>query len=124
MAIIACYANATRADTSTHDGRWWIRLSALEKAIYTTGILDGVDVGEGISVRRGLDATDDYVKEVHHLFGKVNTKQMVDGIDVFYRDFRNRSIPTYAAAWFVAMQISGADEARLQEFLVQMRRGA
>jgi hypothetical protein len=103
----------------SRDGRWWLKLSALEKAIYTSGMRDGVNVGEGISPDPEL-----FTSRAAELLAKKNTKQLVDGIDHFYSDFRNRSIPTYAALWMVAMEINGVDARKIEDMKIRLRREA
>lgn len=110
-------------DWSTRDGKWWLNRTVLEKAIYTAGMLDGVNAGEAIVLRDGLASADSFNADVKRLFGKVDGRQMRDGIDTFYRDFRNRSIPTYVAMWIVALQINGADQSQIEKMLRQFRRG-
>jgi hypothetical protein len=105
------------AAAETRDGRWWLSLSPLEKATYTAGMMDGVNVGEGISPEPEL-----FTARAAELLANKNVKQLKDGIDHFYKDFRNRSIPVYSAFWVVAMEINGVAATKIEEMIRALRR--
>lgn len=102
-----------------HDGKWWLKQSALEKAIYTTGMMDGVYIGTSIV---GHDGVAQFNRAADRLLEQKNTKQVVDGVDAFYHDFRNRNIPTAGAIWIVCQQINGATDEQLSGIILQYRQ--
>jgi hypothetical protein len=45
----------------------------------------------------------------------VTVKQTIDGIDDFYRDWRNQSVPLFLAQNVVRLQIVGRPQAEIEE---------
>jgi hypothetical protein len=106
------------------NGNWWNTRSKMEKAIYTLGMMDGVYTGGAILIKSGAQAVNGFNSDVERLFGKTNAAQLIDGMDRFYRDFRDRGIGTSQALWLVGWQISGATDAQLQPYIIALRRTA
>ena len=57
-------------------------------------------------------------------FRNVTVGQLVDGLDVFYSDFRNRTIRVHDAIWLVVNQIAGTPQEELEKMVENWRRSA
>jgi hypothetical protein len=87
-------------------------------------MIDGVDTGGAILVKDGADAVKAFNATVGQLFGVAKVGQLVDGMDRFYSDFRNRGIATSHALFIVAMQISGATDEQIRALTLLYRRAS
>ena len=52
----------------------------------------------------------------------VKVGQLVDGIDAFYSDYKNRSISTHNAVWLVLNGIAGPPKEKLDKMIEAARR--
>jgi hypothetical protein len=50
--------------------------------------------------------------------------QLVDGLDSFYGDFRNRRILVYSAVWLVLNEIAGTPQDELDKMIQSWRKNA
>ena len=114
VLFVLC-ATALRADDSRRGGNWWLTQERSSKLSYALGIFDGMNVGSDFSIF-GLPKGDSCVPKVNASYRSYGTKyikdvtagQLTDGLDDFYKDYRNRRIqrdtnrrtdacPTYSA---------------------------
>jgi hypothetical protein len=111
------------AQDERRDGNWWNTRTASAKTSYIVGFFDGMELGKVFSqptvqTRSGGALVESQLKEFDVIesryreqatkyFSKVTNGQVSDGLDEFYRDFRNRSIPIHYAVDVVVRQISG-----------------
>jgi hypothetical protein len=58
----------------------------------------------------------------HYGMGGFTVRQLIDGMDGFYQDFRNRNIKTQAAAYLVLKQINGAPEEGVKALIAFFRK--
>jgi hypothetical protein len=110
---------ALTADEARHDGTWWNRQSAGFRLFYVLGFMDGMDLGsrfstpESAEVKGAPDRSDDprrtYQRRTEHYFANVTVGQVSDGLDAFYRDYRNRSISLADGFEIVVRSIKGED---------------
>jgi hypothetical protein len=54
----------------------------------------------------------------------VTSLQLADGLDVFYKDFRNRKIPTSNGVWLTLNAIAGTPQADLDKMVENFRKNA
>jgi hypothetical protein len=111
------------------DGNWWRTRRVFDKAVYVTGMIDGVSIGTAILTKNIMTkgdptALDSLATGTKRLLAGVKVQQLVDGIDRFYSDFRNRGIMTWAAFYIVGMQISGATDEEIQNWTLMYRRAS
>ena len=87
----------------THDGNWWRAQHKEVRAGYVTGMTDGLYIGvaifgkavlEKLDITPNADVMDLLHKSPQGLFGDVKVGPIIDAIDRFYSDVRNRSIPS------------------------------
>jgi hypothetical protein len=120
------------AHAKDRNGNWWRDLDRAEKLMYVLGVADGTNLGYGFTTwklardksagdahERATAANIEYTKRY---MSKVTTDQIVDGLDVFYSDFRNRSISTFGATWLVLAQVAGDQD--VEEKIISWRKNA
>ena len=104
----------------THDGNWWRAQHKEVKAGYVTGMTDGLYIGVAIfgkailgklDITPNADVMDLLHKSPQGLFGDVKVGPIIDAIDRFYSDVRNRSIPSY---YVVKMQIASTPDKQIR----------
>lgn len=85
------------------------------------------------SLAKGVQGSNDQVtRQVMKSFatyqGKylsnVSSGQLADGLDEFYKDFRNRSIDVSDAVWPVLRQIAGDPATAIDPLVANLRRNA
>src|SRR5215469_1506360 len=116
------------------DGNWWNRLDAVSKPIYVSGLLDGMQLGNKFSVwgigQSGGDGKD-AAKLVESAYSEYRAKyltnvtniRIVDGLDGFYSDAKNRGILVNGATWLVLNEIAGKPQAEMQALVEKWRSG-
>jgi hypothetical protein len=57
-------------------------------------------------------------------FANVSNGQIVDGLDQFFSDYRNRRIRVHNAVWLVTNGIAGTPEAELQQMIESWRKNS
>jgi hypothetical protein len=117
------------------DGNWWRQLDPVSRANYVAGFLDGMELGNKFSVW-GIGPGDANCKDAAKLvegsysdyrgkyLARVTNIQILDGLDGFYSDARNRSILTNGAIWLVLNQIAGKPRAEMQALVEKWRNNA
>jgi hypothetical protein len=115
LAFSAQLAHADQA----RDGNWWRTHNNVSHVDYILGFFDGMNLGESFSVwkytidkDKAADAvatlvSNSYDEMTRRYMTGVTANQLVDGLDAFYVDFRNRNIRLNNATWLVLRQISG-----------------
>jgi hypothetical protein len=121
---------------NVRDGNWWLQRDTQEKLFYAIGTMDGFWLSGIMTVwapanRSSLGTapsgsqTWQAMLSMHNkYFGTVTNTQLVNGIDDFYSDFKNRRIDTPNAIWVVLNQIAGTTPAALQAMVENLRRNA
>ncbi len=85
------------------DGTWWRSQTETARLVYATGLMDGT-VAELIAQMPTGFFT------IPGMIEKSTNDQIVDGLSLSYKDFRNRHIHVTSALLPVAMEICGTDE--------------
>jgi hypothetical protein len=99
---------AQQSKTPNYNGAWWGQKSHVFHEAWVSGYKSGLHQGEG----HDTELTK---------FGPI---ELVDGLDKFYSDFRNRNINVHDALPFVAAQLSGAPDEKLNAQLLKLRAAA
>jgi hypothetical protein len=118
------------AEEARHDGTWWNRQSAGFRLLYILGFMDGMDLGSRFSAPDNAEATRTpdssldvrrtYKSRAERYFTSVTVGQISDGLDAFYRDYRNRSINLTDGFEIVLRSLKGEDV----EALTRARRSS
>ncbi len=119
------------AQNSRRDGNWWLEQTSLLKASYITGFFDGTNLGHQFSSWKCLDdkacldkVTESYQFYAHKYTKDVTNIQLADGLDVFYKDYRNRKIRVENAVWLTLNAIAGTPQADLDKMVDNFRKNA
>lgn len=137
FALTLALSVAASAQTTSRDGNWWRSQPEARKAGYVVGLFDGILLGNNFTVwdlipkaKNPPPNTYDAYTQARGSFDrftekymtKVTSGQVVDGLDSFYSDYRNRSIHIETGAWIVLQTIAG--EPPSEEVLNNWRRNA
>jgi hypothetical protein len=119
------------ANAQRRDGNWWMTQSEVVKLNYVVGFFDGMQLGRDFSYWGIIDENknDPAVSQVGSSFSKytkkymsnVTSSQLVDGLDKFYGDYRNRRIRVEAGVWLVVNGIAGTPEGDIQKMIDSWR---
>jgi hypothetical protein len=134
VSILLFAAVARNASDDRRDGTWWRELTRVQKTNYMVGFFDGMKLGNSFSYWGILDkdkndaaigkVTGSYDDYDQKYFGHVTNLQLVDGLDTFYSDYRNRVIQVPGAVWLVVNEISGKSDAEMEKMIESWRQGA
>lgn len=136
---LVCLAEKSVAAPPDRDGKWWKTRGETEKTIYTLGLLDGIETAKCMVdpnmhylaapedpsrfVSENAKAIYDVLDHVdRRLFANVDLGDLIEGLNQFYKDFRNREIDVPAALFLVGLQISGGSDEEVQRLIVIMRK--
>lgn len=132
--ILLVCVPVSRNDTNTRrDGNWWRELDRPEKISYMLGFFDGMDLGHDFSywplLKDDKDSSVAKIATAYHEYvskylSNVTNVQLVDGLDTFFSDYRNRRIETSNAVWLVLNEISGKPEAEMQQMIEKWRKNS
>jgi len=126
--------NTLIAEDNRRDGNWWRDQDRLTRSVYIIGFFDGMDLGKNFSYwkfanKKEMNSCIGKVAESYNeysakYFKNVTNTQLVDGLDSFYADFRNRNIQVADAVWLVVNSIAGTPQEKLDSMIENWRRNA
>jgi hypothetical protein len=90
LCVTSSFADSAVA---THDGNWWRAQLKQAKTAYVIGQWDGVCIVMAAEMRE-FQSDVAPLTIAKRYFASVNIAQIVDEMDQFYSDKRNRPIPT------------------------------
>ena len=119
------------AQNTRRDGNWWLEQPRLAKTSYLSGFFDGVNLGEQFSywnVTKDSEcftkATESFAFFSSKFLKDVTNEQLADGLDAFYKDYRNRKILIHTGAWLTLNAIAGTPQADLDKMTENSRKYA
>jgi hypothetical protein len=93
------------------------------------GFFDGMSLGNEFSYWKNVNdkvcfpkITESYDFYSEKYLKEVTNDQLADGLDEFYKDYRNRSIRISSATWLVLNSIAGTDKAELEKKIENFRK--
>ena len=113
VSIAALLASVPVRNESNRDrdGNWWISQEQLAKYSYMVGFFDGMELGENFSIWGTMNtqkadpavgkAVSSYDQFANKYLTNVTNGQVVQGLDEFYSDYRNRRIKVASGVWIV-----------------------
>ncbi len=121
------------ADENRRDGNWWLNQPETVQAVYAVGFFDGVDLGHHFSIWKYANnkksretwiplANKSFNEYTEKYLNNVTSGQLIDGLNSFYSDYRNRRIRVQVAVWLVASSIAGTPEAELNKMIENWRK--
>ena len=111
------------------DGTWWLEQSHSYKFTYLVGFFDGMNLGEKFSYGKYTDdkgcvdkvmGSFDFYKD--KFLKDVTNGQLADGLDEFYKDYRNRKIRIHDAVWLTLNAIAGTPQADIDKMVENFRK--
>jgi hypothetical protein len=119
-------------EENRRDGNWWRNETKVAQLNYIVGFFDGMVLGRNFSYWDFADkvdmwncvqkVADSYREHESKYLKHVTNRQLVDGLDSFYADFRNRRIQIYGAVWLVLNEIAGTPKEKLESMVESWRR--
>lgn len=130
---------ASAADKPDLDGYWWAKLDASFKLGWVSGYTKAMDFAGAIHMATCASNMPLYVKEFPNLDAKVLLQKMclsdtqfdydgitmgqfVDGIDAFYKDYRNKQLEMDSAIQYARDSIKGKPAQELDAEVTLWRR--
>lgn len=132
FCFVVCIANVFAQSDDRRDGNYWNELPENEKYKYVTGFFDGLELGNRFSYW-GMDSSKhDCLAEAiasfreygNKYFKDVTNIQIVDGLNEFYKDYRNRKIKIIDSIWLISNSIAGMSEQEIQTMIENYRKNA
>jgi hypothetical protein len=134
FCVLLAAASVAVADEK-HNGNWWIAQPPTAKAVYLQGYLDGLaeessswtmDAAMASVVvpkvcHQPLTGMQKRVEEGNKRFNDITYGQLIDGLNDFYADYRNRLIRVPVASNSVVSNIRGTP-ADIYQKTVEMAR--
>jgi hypothetical protein len=134
LSVLPIYVHAQH---DRRDGNWWTGQTADIKLDYIVGFFDGMELGYDFSYWGMIKDTDKGVatpcmsasnksfnEHNERYIRGVSNYQLVDGLDTFYKDFRNRRITVTAAVWLVLNEIAGKPQNQMDKMIENYRKNA
>ena len=132
IAISICTSSSYAAEDEPRNGNWWNGQSRSEKIDYVIGMFDGTILGRNFATWNGMKdgkaedwaakADASYKKYVDEYMTDITARQVADGLDVLYSDFKNRTIMVANGVWVVLRQIKGSTPSEVEQLLENLRR--
>jgi hypothetical protein len=125
-------AFAQRQAPQKHDGYWWVSLNSEDKLYFVDGYTAGLGFASDQMTLKCLSVEPAHDKEALHRcaadpwmvpfdFGKSTMGQVSDGVDDFYKDFRNKLIDVRVAIRYVRDELAGVPPDSLAQELNDWR---
>ncbi len=126
VMFVAINAEGAGKSPQPRDGNWWRLQDRPAKMFYLAGVFDGLRNAQWMRQISGAPKTDkwDIGPVLRQAFTNRTGEQLVDGVDVFFENFANRSISVPGALFMVCAMIAGASEKDIKPAVEALRRGA
>jgi hypothetical protein len=112
VALLLVFGFSLSSDAqSDFDGDFWITKAYAVKVSYVVGFIDGRN--DGVNEAAEAVGTDIRDPRISKLASGVTVAQIVDGVDDFYKDWRNRRILLRHAMQYVLDEAQGKDDSKL-----------
>jgi hypothetical protein len=127
-ALVAAPTFGQDRSALRHDGNWWKSLNNLTKYGYVAGYAEGSEKADatwayGECKTKVTTKYSDAVQKGNDYSG-MTFGQLIEGVDEFYKDFRNTRILTRDAMMVIKQQISGISQKEIDETLQVLRQTA
>lgn len=136
LMLLSLSPSYVHAQNDRRDGNWWKDLTRSGKLDYMVGFFDGMDLGRDFSywgMTKDLGdkppacagtAVASFGDMMSKYFTNPTNEQIADGLDTFYKDYRNRSVKVHDAVWLVVNSIAGTPQNELDKMIESWRKNA
>jgi len=129
VLLFLVLTGACASEETAHNGFWWVTLSETFKLGFVTGYAKAMTtVFDGTTLVCIAEKTDEAIKSCAQKqaapvdFTKIRLGQFSEGLDEFYKDFRNKGIDVDFGIRYVRDQLKGIKSAKeLDEELLNYR---
>ena len=122
------------ATDNRRDGNEWRSYTENGKSYFVIGFFDGMSLGNNMSYwgirdkdknsNSVVDVFEYYNDYLDNQFTNVTNAQIVDWLNEFYDDFRNRKIRIIFAVWLVVNEIAGEPKEEMEKMILDYRKNA
>jgi len=123
-AVIVAVPIRASADDLIQNGNFWLTQTAASHIDYILGFTEGMQLGRNFAAwkwnpsskdgaTKMAAASNSFDTESQKYLTDVTVGQIVDGLNQFYSDFRNRNIMVHDAVWLVLQEIAGTPDSQL-----------
>jgi len=126
--------STAQAENIREDGNLWITLTSEQKVMYTKGFDTGMQLGyrmsywgfvyDDLKTQCSKDVAASFSMHINKYFKHVNVRQIIDGLNDFYSDYRNRRIEIMGAIWLVVNGIAGTPKEVMDKMIESWRKNA
>jgi len=116
---------------ATQNGFWWANMSQERRIGFVEGYITGLSRAEGMVTETAKAKKIEFLEVVskkpvasYFDFYQVSYGQCIDGLNEFYKDYRNKRININVAILYVRDQVRGVPQTELDARLDHMRQGA
>jgi hypothetical protein len=131
LVLLFAVTSSTYAEDNRRDGNWWREQPQSDKLAYMVGFFDGIGLGRLFTYWHNIDdkncspkIIDSFQFYSDKFLKDVTNSQLVDGLDVFYKDYRNRKIRIHDAVWLTLNAIAGTPQGDLDKMTDNFRKNA
>lgn len=116
--VLFCFATAQSlfAADLVRNGNWWAQQPKAEHPVYISGVFDGLNAGPAILDATSHAAASLVSETLRRSFEGIDVDEMCKRLDSFYRNPRNRPIPTGPAVLLVAYESRATSELMKAEY--------
>lgn len=130
LGAALAFASGPAVSQAAHDGDWWRGLSPGTKECVMTGFLDGMALGQNLSLMGAGNSSDpgcrstiaqsySYVRTRY--FRNVAPGDLVTALDELYAENDNASIIVGRAVWIAVNRLGGTGKEELEKLILQSR---
>ncbi len=128
LTLLLSCSVVSESEPTRRDGNWWFGRGEEFKTAYVLGMLDGVTLGwdfalwgikDDITTKKVLDA---FSETERRRTSHVTVGQVTDGLDDFYRDYKNRRIELVYAVQVVLEGTAGMPKDQLEKWVENLRQ--
>jgi hypothetical protein len=132
LALLLLPTLPLHSSDNRRDGNWWRSQSEAIRLDYMVGFFDGKRLGYNFSYWGFAEDDSRCVSKVgksynsysDKYFSNITNDQVVDGLDRFYADYRNRRIRVADAVWLVLNEIAGTSQKEMDQMIESWRKNS
>lgn len=124
LLLLLVVMNAGRGQQQSHDGFWWVGSSESYRVGFASGYAMAMtNVSDAATFRCMAEKSDEAKKTcvqyevLPYDFTQIRMGQLSEGVDEFYKDFRNKAIDINPAFRYVRDELKGKSPKELQDEL-------